>query len=99
MNVHQKNELKSELARTFGQAPEVRKVVVFGSFLSSDTPNDMDIAIFQDSEEAYLPLAINYRRMARPISEHIPLDIVPLRPNAAGVFMDEIAKGEVIYER
>ncbi len=55
--------------------------------------------IFQDSTESYLPLALKYRRMARRVSERIPLDIIPLRAGAAGPFMDEIDKGEVIYER
>ena len=99
MEAKLKNELKRDLARRLAQAQEIRKVVVFGSFLHSDSPEDMDVAVFQDSGETYLPLALKYRRMARPISDHIPLDIIPLRPGAAGPLMDEINKGEVIYER
>jgi len=99
MNTKLKDELKRELAEQIGQAQEVRKIVVFGSFLDSNAPGDMDVAIFQDSTESYLPLALKYRRMARRVSERIPLDIIPLRAGAAGTFMDEIDKGEVIYER
>ena len=94
-----KNELKRAVARELGQAPEVRKIVVFGSFLESDVPNDMDLAVFQDSAENYLPLALKYRRMTRGVSTRIPMDIIPLRPGASGTFLDEIEKGEVIYER
>jgi len=99
MTAELKDELKREVANRLGQAREVRKIVVFGSFLASETPDDMDIAIFQDSTEPYLPLALKYRRMARTIAERIPLDIIPLRPGATGSFVDEINKGEVIYER
>jgi len=35
--------------------PEVRRVVVFGSFVTSDDPQDLDIAVFQDSDESYYP--------------------------------------------
>ena len=80
-------------------APEVRKIVVFGSFLDSESPNDMDVAVFQESGEAYLPLALKYRRMAKPISDRIPLDIFPVKPGASGFFLGEINKGKVIYER
>ena len=99
MDMEFKNELKREIARRIGQAREVRRIVVFGSFLGSETPGDMDIAVFQDSTEAYLPLALKYRRMAKTVAARIPLDIIPLRPGATGAFMDEINKGEVIYER
>ncbi len=59
----------------------------------------MDLAIFQDSQEGYLPLAMKYRRMARSVSRQIPLDIVPIRIGARGPMLDEIACGEVIFER
>ena len=99
MDKRSKDALKQELARCLGQAPEVRRIVVFGSFLHSESPRDMDVAVFQDTREAYLPLALKYRRLARPVSDQIPLDIIPLRPDASGALLDEIAQGEVIYER
>jgi uncharacterized protein len=99
MDTELKNELKREIAQRIGQASEVSRIVVFGSFLRSESPGDMDIAVFQDSAEAYLPLALKYRRMAKPVSNRISLDIIPLRPGATGPFLDEINKGEVIYER
>jgi len=99
MDALQKNELKRDLARRLAQAQEIRKVVVFGSFLYNDAPDDMDVAVFQDSSEDYLSLALKYRRLATPVAAHIPLDIIPLRPGASGCFVDEINRGEVIYER
>jgi predicted nucleotidyltransferase len=45
----EKERIKRELAARLSREKEVRKVVVFGSFLTSATPNDLDIAIFQDS--------------------------------------------------
>lgn len=80
--------------------PEVRRIVIFGSFLTSPNPHDLDVAVFQDSNEKYLPLALKYRKKTRQIAEKIPLDIFPLRSNAGNsFFMDEISKGQVIYER
>ena len=96
----QKEKIKRELAARLGSEKEVRKVVVFGSFLTSATPNDLDVAIFQDSDEAYLPLAMKYRRLLRPIADEILVDVIPVRPTGAGgEFLAEIEKGEVVYER
>ncbi len=98
--IQQKKQIVRDLAACLSQEEEVRKVIVFGSFLTSETPNDLDVAIFQDSDEPYLPLAMKYRRLLRRIADQIPLDIIPVRRNAAGgQFLEEIQKGEVIYER
>ena len=68
--------------------------------LTHPAPHDVDIAVFQDSDEEYLPLAMKYRRLARPVAREIPLDIIPVRMDAGnGTFRDEIDKGESIYER
>jgi predicted nucleotidyltransferase len=95
-----KNEIKQELAACLSREKEVRRVVVFGSFLTVPAPHDLDVAVFQDSDEDYLPLALRYRRATRSIARRIPLDIFPVRPSgASGPFLAEIARGEVIYER
>jgi len=95
-----KENLKKELAAALRDEPEVIKLVIFGSFLNASNPHDLDVAVFQDSDQNYLPLAMKYRKKTRMISRRIPLDIFPLKPGAAGNFMlDEIARGEVIYER
>ena len=99
MNGANKRELMAQIALALQAAPEVRKVVVFGSFLNSESPNDIDIAVFQESGDAYLPLALKYRRMTKPVSTRLPLDIIPVKPGASGRFLDEINKGQVIYER
>jgi len=96
----QKAKIKGDLAARLSREKEVCKVIVFGSFLTSTTPNDLDVAVFQDSDEPYLTLAMKYRRRRRPIADQIPIDVIPVRPNAAeGQFLAEINKGEVIYER
>ncbi len=99
MTDDRKAELLRAAVECLKPAPEIRKIVVFGSFLTSESSHDLDIAIVQDSDEGYLPLALKYRRMARPVAERIPLDIIPLRKDATGAFMDEIDQGEVVYER
>ena len=99
-NVEQKAEIKRKVADCFKEEKEVRKVVLFGSFLDKTDPHDLDVAVFQDSGEDYLSLAIKYRRLVRPVAVHVPIDVVPLRVDAdEGTFLGEIAKGEVIYEK
>jgi predicted nucleotidyltransferase len=96
----QKDSLKRQLISCLEGEQEVRKIVVFGSFLESSDPHDLDVAVFQDSSEKYLPLAMKYRKKTRAIAHIIPLDIIPLRADARSeVFMDEIMQGEIIYER
>ncbi|MEA3232262.1 MAG: nucleotidyltransferase domain-containing protein [Thermodesulfobacteriota bacterium] len=100
MNIADKTKeiVKREIAVELSIFPEVRRVVVFGSFLTSEEPNDLDIAVFQDSDEGYYPLARKYRRTLRRIARMIPMDVIPVRPNPEGPFLREIEKGEVIYE-
>ena len=96
----QKHLLKQRLVDLLKTEKEVYRIVIFGSFISSNDPHDFDVAIFQDSDEKYLPLAMKYRRKTRDIARMIPMDIFPLKVNAKdGFFLDEIECGEVIYER
>lgn len=95
-----KEKLKEEIVAGLAEFPEVRRVVIFGSFVTSDDPHDLDIAVFQDSDESYYPLAMKYRRTLRSVAKRIPLDVIPIRRSAGeGPFMQEIQKGEVLYER
>jgi predicted nucleotidyltransferase len=95
-----KERLKREIVAGLAEFPEVRRVVVFGSFVTSDDPQDVDIAVFQDSEESYYPLAMKYRRRLRSVAKRIPMDVIPIRRSPGeGAFMQEIRKGEVLYER
>lgn len=96
----QKSEIIRELVGFLKDEPEIQRIVVFGSFLSSDAPNDLDVAVFQTSSEKYLPLAMKYRRKIDPLARRIAVDVIPLRPNPPKVaFLEEIARGEVVYER
>ena len=99
-NEQEKLQIKRELAERLKGEPEVRKVVIFGSFSRSQDPRDLDVAIFQDSDETYLPLAMKYRRLLRPVADRVPLDVIPVRRvGARGWLLDEIQRGEVVYER
>ena len=96
----QKDSLKRKLVSCLEDEKEVRKIVIFGSFVTSSDPHDLDVAVFQDSSERYLPLAMKYRKKTRAIARIIPLEIIPLKAEAGSeTFMDEIAQGEIIYER
>jgi len=100
LTLEQKQQLKGQLVTALADEHEVCRIVVFGSFLHSDHPHDLDVAVFQDSDETYLPLAMKYRKRTREIARVIPLDIIPLRIGVKdGFFMDEIERGEVIYEK
>jgi len=71
--------------------------VVFGSFVTSPTPHDLDVADFQESDEAYVPLALKYRRLLRHVAATIPVDVLPLRLHGAvGEFLKEVERGEVV---
>ena len=96
----QKDLIKKDLVKCLEAEKEICRIVIFGSFLSSPDPHDLDVAIFQDSDEKYLPLAMKYRKKTRTVVHDIALDIFPLKADAKKeFFMDEIAQGEVIYER
>jgi len=96
----EKEVLKRELVVSLQDEPEITKIVVFGSFLTVSEPHDLDVAVFQNSNQTYLPLAMKYRRKTRTISKRIPLDILPLKFGSGdSVMLDAIADGEVVYEK
>jgi predicted nucleotidyltransferase len=100
MAFEQKETIKQLLIDLLAGQSEIHKIVIFGSFLKAEEPNDIDVAVFQDSTEKYLSLAMKYRRMTRAVSQVIPLDIIPIKAGAEGAsFLDEINEGEVIYEK
>lgn len=100
MTAESKSELKRKIINSLKSEKEIRKIVLFGSFLSSDSPHDVDIVIFQDSDESYLNLAMKYRKKTRHIAKEIPLDIIPLKAeNSPTAFLREIESGEILYER
>lgn len=100
MNSEKKDKLKEEIIKKLKSEKEIRKIVIFGSFLNSTEPHDIDVAIFQDSDENYLSLALKYRKLIREITRKIPVDIIPIRANVSeGSFLSEIESGELIYER
>jgi len=99
MTKKEKNIIKNQLKEALSQEDEISKIVIFGSFLKANEPNDIDVAIFQNSTEIYLKLAMKYRRLTREIAKIIPIDIFPLKDISSGIFLNEIITGEVIYER
>lgn len=95
-----KESLKKEIRDCLRTQKEIKRIVVFGSFLNSKNPNDIDIAIFEDSDQAYLDLAMKYRRLTRDIARKIPVDIIPIKSTAQNhSFLSEVESGEQIYER
>jgi len=81
------------------QFSEVGKIILFGSFINSNNPNDIDIAIVQDSDDNFLTLSLKYRKVLRDLAKIIPLDIIPIKSNVDGSFLEEINKGKIIYEK
>jgi len=95
-----KQHLKEDIVDCFREEKEIQRIVLFGSFVHSASPHEVDIAIFQDTDETYLPLALKYRRLLHPVSRKIPLDVIPIRPNPLSTALfQEIEKGELIFER
>lgn len=100
MNSEKKDKLKEEIIKKLKSEKEIRKIVIFGSFLNSTEPHDIDVAVFQDSDDNYLTLALKYRKLIREITRKIQVDIIPIRANVSeGSFLSEIESGELIYER
>lgn len=96
----EKEQLKRKIVECLESQNEIEKIIIFGSFLESDSPNDLDLAIFQRSKENYLTLALRYRKIVREISKRISVEIIPLHADKSNDFLtDEIETGEVIYER
>lgn len=95
-----KETLKKELVQKLKSEKEIKRIMFFGSFLSADEPNNIDVAVFQDSQENYLALALKYRKLIRGIIREIPVDIIPIKENISeSSFLAEIEAGELIYER
>jgi predicted nucleotidyltransferase len=95
-----KEAIKKDVVQCLAGASEIRRIVVFGSFLTADAPNDIDVAVFQESNAPYLELAMKYRKMLRPVYRKIAVDVIPVRPEPDQTsFLDEIEAGEVVYER
>jgi len=99
-NKESKQALINEIKDCLSPEKEIRKIVVFGSFLQTNDPGDIDLAVFQDSNEPYLVLAMKYRRLTRKVAEKIPVDVIPVRIGANdNWFLSEINSGRLIYEK
>lgn len=96
-----KEELKRELVTTLEADEKIEKIVIFGSFTRSATPHDMDVAVFCNSKDDYLTLALALRKKLRNLSRSISIDLLPITIpyDPASVFLQEINKGEVVYEK
>ncbi|MEO8233343.1 MAG: nucleotidyltransferase domain-containing protein [Ignavibacteriota bacterium] len=95
-----KIEIKNRIVESLKNQAEIEKIIVFGSFNKTDEPNDIDIAVVQNSDSNYLALAMKYRKLVRNISREIAIDIFPvLEQNSNNFFYNEISTGEVIYAR
>ena len=78
---------------------EINKIVLFGSFVTSNNPNDIDIAVIQNSKENFLTLSLRYRKVLRKLSKIIPIDIVPIKNSKYDTFLSKIEQGKIVYER
>ncbi len=95
-----KIELKSKIVDSLKGQKEIERIIIFGSFNRSDSPNDIDIAVVQNSSDNYLTLALRYRKLIRNITKEIAVDIFPIvRKNENIFFKNEVETGEVIYAR
>jgi predicted nucleotidyltransferase len=100
LNSKSRNEIKEKIGKTLSEFPEVSRVIVFGSFNKSEEPNDIDLAVFQDSDENYIPLAMRYRKSLRFLRGTIAVDVLPVQKNPGeSQLLREILMGESIYER
>lgn len=94
-----KQEISRSLVQCISGESEVKRIIIFGSFFEKEEPGDIDVAIFVDSEESYLPLAMKYRKLTREIARKIPMDVLPIKMGARSDFLEEIYKGRTVYEQ
>lgn len=95
-----KIDIKNKIVDSLKGEEEVERIIIFGSSNQCDTPNDIDIAVVQNSADNYLTLALKYRKLIRNISKDIAVDIFPvLEKNDNSFFKNEINSGEVIFAR
>ncbi len=94
-----KEKIKYQIKNILSKEKEIQKIIIFGSFIDSETPNDIDIAVFQNSDEQYLGLSMKYRKLMRDLIAIIPYDIIPIKTTATGSFLNDIEAGEIIFER
>jgi predicted nucleotidyltransferase len=101
MAIIDKCVLKQDLVTALKTDEQVEKIVIFGSFNESSSPNDLDVAVFCDSKDDYLTLALALRKKLRGLSRIIPIDLLPISIpyDSAALFLQEINKGEVVYEK
>lgn len=78
-----KQSIRRGIVECLSGEPEVCRIVIFGSFVRNSHPNDLDLAIFQDTNETYFPLAMKYRKLLRPVANRIPVDVLPFRSGVA----------------
>ena len=98
----EKKRIKQLLVNDLKDISAIQKIIIFGSFLHSNTPNDLDLAIIDNSNQDYLSLALSYRKKIRNITEIIPVDLIPIHSiNQEPTTPMEIAilNGETIYEK
>lgn len=96
-----KAQLKHDLVAALMVDEHVEKIIIFGSFTRTSNPHDMDVAVFCNSKDDYLTLALALRKRLRSLSRIIPIDLLPIAIpyDPAAVFLQEINKGEVVYEK
>ena len=95
-----KTELKNKIVESLKEQKEIEKIIIFGSFNKTESPNDIDIAVVQNSSENYITLALKYRKLIRNITKEIAVDIFPiLDKNRNSFFANEVSDGEVIYAK
>jgi predicted nucleotidyltransferase len=96
-----KNKLRQDLVSALQEDEQVEKIVIFGSFMHTATPHDMDVAVFCNSSDDYLTLALALRKKLRSLSRIIPIDLLPITVpyDPTSLFLQEINQGEVVYEK
>ena len=99
LSIDIKDEMIKLIQNRLVDFSEITKIILFGSFPKSKNPNDIDIAIIQNSKDNYLTLSLKYRKALRELSKKIPLDVIPIKIDTDSSFLEEINQGYVIYEK
>lgn len=94
----EKTEIKHLLTEKIS-GPEVKQLILFGSFVESNNLNEINIAIISEENLDYISKVKKYRQKIKDLSKKIPVQIFPLLKSENSYLHDKIKHGITLYSR
>lgn len=94
----EKNKITDMIAEKIS-GPEVKKLILFGSFVESANPNEINLAIISEENLDYISKVAKYRKKIKDLSKKIPVQIFPLLSSEKIYLHDKIKHGVTLYSK